>query len=202
MEHRFSKKKSRRSRKKSTPLSSTTTSSSDSHNHTLTSNSTTTSDNYQDPYKKAQKSKISVPEGTKFDGYESDHVPTLPERCALTLSSFRPTPRKISRLSLPNSLTSTPPPSPASTTNSSTTTTSPSPLLDAEEVIKPKSLWNMNTSKKQMGVRYSLRSVIGDGTDQPDGPTVMDRRSLRPNGCHLNVSHWSADGLRPYMEDW
>jgi hypothetical protein len=51
-------------------------------------------------------------------------------------------------------------------------------------------------------VRYSLRSSITDGSEkQPTGPSVMERRDLRPNGVHLNVSHWSDMGGRPYMED-
>lgn len=51
-------------------------------------------------------------------------------------------------------------------------------------------------------VRYSLRSSITDGSEkQPTGPTVMERRELRPNNIHLNVSHWSDTGGRPYMED-
>jgi len=51
-------------------------------------------------------------------------------------------------------------------------------------------------------VRYSLRSSITDGAEkQPTGPTVMERRELRPNNVHLNVSHWSDTGGRPYMED-
>jgi hypothetical protein len=51
-------------------------------------------------------------------------------------------------------------------------------------------------------VRYSLRSSITDGSEkQPSGPSVMDRRELRPNDIHINVSHWSDAGGRPYMED-
>merc|ERR1712032_1709058 len=51
-------------------------------------------------------------------------------------------------------------------------------------------------------VPYSFRTSIGDGSEsQPSGPNVMDRRELRPNGVHINVSHWSATGCRPYMED-
>jgi len=51
-------------------------------------------------------------------------------------------------------------------------------------------------------LRYSLRSAIGDGSvKQPTGPSVMDRRELRPNGVALNVSHWSDTGNRAYMED-
>jgi hypothetical protein len=51
-------------------------------------------------------------------------------------------------------------------------------------------------------VRYSLRSSITDGSEkQPTGPSVMERRELRPNHVHVNVSHWSDAGARPYMED-
>ena len=53
-----------------------------------------------------------------------------------------------------------------------------------------------------MQVRYSLRSSITGGSEkQPSGPSVMERRELRPNNVHLNVSHWSDLGGRPYMED-
>ena len=51
-------------------------------------------------------------------------------------------------------------------------------------------------------VRYSLRSSITDGSEkQPSGPSVMERRELRPNNVHINVSHWSDSGARHYMED-
>ena len=52
-------------------------------------------------------------------------------------------------------------------------------------------------------VRYSLRTAIGDGTDvQPGGSAaMMERRDLRPNNIHINVSHWSDFGGRNYMED-
>lgn len=51
-------------------------------------------------------------------------------------------------------------------------------------------------------VRYSLRTSIGDGSaKQPTGASLMDRRELRPNNVQINVSHWSATGARPYMED-
>jgi hypothetical protein len=29
----------------------------------------------------------------------------------------------------------------------------------------------------------------------------MERRELRPNNVRMNVSHWSDEGGRPYMED-
>jgi hypothetical protein len=51
-------------------------------------------------------------------------------------------------------------------------------------------------------VKYSLRTSIGDGSQkQPSGPSVMERRQLRPNNIHINVSHWSDMGGRNYMED-
>jgi hypothetical protein len=51
-------------------------------------------------------------------------------------------------------------------------------------------------------VRYSLRSSITDGSEkQLSDPSMMERRELRPNNIHLNVSHWSDEGGRPYMED-
>ena len=51
-------------------------------------------------------------------------------------------------------------------------------------------------------VRYTLRSSITDGAEkQPSGPSVMERRELRPNNVHINVSHWSDSGARQYMED-
>ena len=48
---------------------------------------------------------------------------------------------------------------------------------------------------------YSLRSAIGDGSArQRNSHALMERRSLRPNGSHLNCSHWSHRGKRSYME--
>ena len=53
-------------------------------------------------------------------------------------------------------------------------------------------------------VRYSLRTSIGDGSQpQPQltSASMMERRELRPNNVHINVSHWSDFGGRNYMED-
>jgi hypothetical protein len=53
-------------------------------------------------------------------------------------------------------------------------------------------------------VRYSLRTSIGDGSAaQPAlaSSHLMERRELRPNNVHINVSHWSDFGGRNYMED-
>lgn len=78
-------------------------------------------------------------------------------------------------------------------------TSPPSPL--ASEVDEfghmPPSL-----ARDMSRVRYSLRTSIGDGSaKQPTGPTVMERRPLRPNNIHINVSVWSDTGARNYMED-
>ena len=82
----------------------------------------------------------------------------------------------------------------------SRTTSPPSPLNSEMEDLLcqvPPSL-----PPDMTRVRYSLRSSIGDGSsEQPTGPTIMERRQLRPNGVKLNVSHWSDCGSRPYMED-
>jgi serine/threonine protein phosphatase PrpC len=74
-------------------------------------------------------------------------------------------------------------------------TAPPSPLTS--EFEQPASLPNSLTR-----VRYSLRSSVTDGSEkQPTGPSIMERRELRPNNIKLNVSHWSDEGGRPYMED-
>jgi len=82
----------------------------------------------------------------------------------------------------------------------SSSTSPPSPIgSESEDVLNqtPNSL-----SHEMTRTRYSLRSAIGDGGEkQPTGPSIMDRRELRPNGVALNVSHWSDTGCRSYMED-
>jgi hypothetical protein len=83
-------------------------------------------------------------------------------------------------------------------------TAPPSPMTsemgDAPTGVAGQSPSSLPNSLKR--VRYSLRSSITDGSEkQPTGPSVMERRELRPNNVHLNVSHWSDEGGRPYMED-
>ncbi|KAL7472890.1 hypothetical protein ACHAXS_013279 [Conticribra weissflogii] len=51
-------------------------------------------------------------------------------------------------------------------------------------------------------IAYSLRSAIGDGSArQLHSKSLMERRVLRPNGCHLDCGYWSHRGKRSYMED-
>lgn len=48
---------------------------------------------------------------------------------------------------------------------------------------------------------YSLRSAIGDGSArQRNSHALMERRTMRPNGSHIDCSHWSHRGKRSYME--
>ena len=74
-------------------------------------------------------------------------------------------------------------------------TTPASPLVDEEGT--PASL-----PRDLARVKYSLRTSISDGSQpQQAAPNLMERRDLRPNNIHINVSHWSEFGGRNYMED-
>ena len=81
-------------------------------------------------------------------------------------------------------------------------TSPPSPLISEPEVVGDKHT-PASLPRDLARVRYSLRTSIGDGTDvQPGGSaSMMERRELRPNNIHINVSHWSDFGGRNYMED-
>mmetsp|Transcript_9535 Transcript_9535/g.23136 ORF Transcript_9535/g.23136 Transcript_9535/m.23136 type:complete len:531 (-) Transcript_9535:143-1735(-) len=96
-------------------------------------------------------------------------------------------------------------------------TSPPSPLLSEHDGMLPHPHDPLNKSdpsdnqtsrpaslpRDLARVRYSLRTSIGDGTAaQPGGSaSMMERRELRPNNVHINVSHWSDFGGRNYMED-
>lgn len=84
-----------------------------------------------------------------------------------------------------------------------TATSPPSPLAsEVGEFNSPNGSIPASLPKDLARARYSLRTSIGDGTErQPTGPSVMERRELRPNNVHINVSHWSDFGGRNYMED-
>lgn len=78
-----------------------------------------------------------------------------------------------------------------------TEATSPSSPVEEEVSSGPRSL-----PKDLARVRYSLRTSISDGSQtQPPAANLMERRDLRPNNIHINVSHWSDFGGRNYMED-
>jgi len=251
MENPFARKLPKRNRRKKKQLSSSQTnkkslSSSSSVDSSLLSKnaSNENSETYEEPWKKDQKNVItqSLSEDAIEDGYESDHVPSLPQRCALSLNlNFHPDRLRRSRKllfhsensqmhNLPKTAPSSPEsesesgdgipflptPSPQSastsaysyTPSSSASSSSKSPSsyrhyhhdtnnIHQFDKISPSSLPPSAVS----GLKYSLRSMIGDGTHQPNGPTIMQRRSLKPNQVHINLSHWSCHGLRPYMED-
>eukprot|EP00535_Pseudo-nitzschia_heimii_P000664 CAMPEP_0197179656 /NCGR_PEP_ID=MMETSP1423-20130617/4525_1 /TAXON_ID=476441 /ORGANISM="Pseudo-nitzschia heimii, Strain UNC1101" /LENGTH=556 /DNA_ID=CAMNT_0042629591 /DNA_START=402 /DNA_END=2075 /DNA_ORIENTATION=- len=81
-------------------------------------------------------------------------------------------------------------------------TSPPSPLLSEPDLNDGRTPASLPHDLAR--VRYSLRTSIGDGTDvQPGGGSaaLMERRELRPNNVHINVSHWSDFGGRNYMED-
>ena len=139
--------------------------------------------------KNRRRQSASLPE-EELDPYESDPGESYREHCmkfkgigtrsCLTMPKFL---RKAETNDEPSVLTA--PPSPL-----------PSEMGDLFGQV-PASLPSNLTR-----VRYSLRSSITDGSEkQPMGPSVMERRELRPNGVHLNVSHWSDEGGRAYMED-
>jgi hypothetical protein len=84
------------------------------------------------------------------------------------------------------------------TTSEATTPPSPASSEIDDILLNTPETLPANTTR----VRYSLRTSIGDGSqNQPAGPSLMARRELRPNNVHVNVSHWSECGARPYMED-
>lgn len=106
-------------------------------------------------------------------------------------------------------------------TSSVTTNVDPSLKLQRNEnepgVVNAKQPRNKSKSSKPMTAKksgdiltplsiprtlcYSLRSAIGDGSArQRNSHSLMERRALRPNGSHLDMSHWSQRGKRSYME--
>jgi hypothetical protein len=81
-------------------------------------------------------------------------------------------------------------------------TSPPSPLASENDEFNTHNNTPASLPRDLARVRYSLRTSIGDGTEkQPTGPSVMERRELRPNNVHINCSHWSDFGGRNYMED-
>jgi len=126
----------------------------------------------------------------EMDPYDSDPGESYRSHC-LKINGI-----KTSCLRIPRRLKNT------ATEKDETTTASspPSPVSsELDDILQhtPETLPS-NTTR----VRYSLRTSIGDGSQsQPNGPSLMSRRELRPNNVQVNVSHWSDCGARPYMED-
>lgn len=135
---------------------------------------------------KKEKKKKLVDEDV--DPYESDPGESYREHClrikGLNTKTCLSVPSFLRNSDLEGDTVMTEPPSPHSS--------------ELEDVLNqtPRSLPSKNA------VRYSLRTSIGDGSaKQPTGPSVFERRELRPNNVQVNVSHWSDTGARPYMED-
>ena len=126
----------------------------------------------------------------EMDPYDSDPGESYRSHC-LKINGI-----KTSCLRIPRRLKNT------ATEKDETTAASspPSPVSsEVDDILQhtPETLPS-NTTR----VRYSLRTSIGDGSQsQPNGPSLMSRRELRPNNVQVNVSHWSDCGARPYMED-
>jgi hypothetical protein len=150
-------------------------------------------DNRKSPSSGRRRNKSPPPAEDQEDPYESDPGESYREHCmkfkgvssksCLTMPKFLRTNRSLSNGEEETVLTA--PPSPM--------TSEMGDLFGQIPASLPPNLTR---------VRYSLRSSITDGSEkQPVGPSVMERRDLRPNGVHLNVSHWSDEGGRPYMED-
>lgn len=126
----------------------------------------------------------------EYDPYDSDPGESYREHCERIKGN-----RMRSCLTMPRFLLN----SKISNEVSTEATSPPSPLTssDLDPEGAPASL-----PRDLARVRYSLRSAISDGSQAQDpNPSLMDRRDLRPNNIHINVSHWSEFGGRDYMED-
>jgi serine/threonine protein phosphatase PrpC len=146
-----------------------------------------TKDAVQKAGKKKEKKKTKLVD-EDVDPYDSDPGESYRDHClrikGLNTKTCLPVPSFLKNSDLEGDTVMTEPPSPLSS--------------ELEDVLNqtPRSLPSTHV------VRYSLRTSIGDGSaKQPTGPSVFERRELRPNNVQVNVSHWSDMGARPYMED-
>ncbi len=120
----------------------------------------------------------------EYDPYDSDPGESYREHCERIKGD-----RLRSCLTMPRFLVQN------KISDATEATSPPSPLEDVARA--PPSL-----PKDLARVRYSLRTSISDGGQaQVAAPNLMERRDLRPNNVHINVSHWSDFGGRNYMED-
>jgi hypothetical protein len=126
----------------------------------------------------------------ELDPYDSDPGESYRQHCMKIQGMNTKSCLKVPKFLLKNDLAE------RKTFETRSTSTAPPSPLSSELEQTPESLENNSR------VRYSLRTSIGDGSaKQPTGPSVMERRELRPNNVAVNVSHWSDCGARPYMED-
>jgi hypothetical protein len=143
--------------------------------------------------KRKEKKRTSLPD-EEYDPYDSDPGESYRQHC-LRVDGMS------TRSCLPKLPTFLKAPAMINGGESETVMTSP-PSPMASEVGDVLSQAPASLPSDQTRVRYSLRSSITDGSEkQPSGPSVMERRELRPNNVHINVSHWSDSGARHYMED-
>jgi hypothetical protein len=124
----------------------------------------------------------------EYDPYDSDPGESYREHCERIKGE-----RTRSCLTMPRFLNNS---KISAETTHTEATSPPSPLGENSRGAPP------SLPKDLARVRYSLRTSISDGSQaQPPAANLMNRRELRPNHVHINVSHWSAFGGRNYMED-
>jgi hypothetical protein len=134
--------------------------------------------------KKSPKNKKSL-SNEEYDPYESDPGESYRDHCKRMDET-----KTRSCLAVPKILQSN------KKAAETSTDTAPQSLDESAEIDHvPRSL-----PRDLARLRYSLRSNIGDGSEV-QGILNMERRLLRPNNVHINVSHWSHYGGRNYMED-
>jgi protein phosphatase 1L len=140
--------------------------------------------------RRKEKKKVEVGE-ENLDPYDSDPGQSYRQHCALATGiGYR------SCMGVPGFLKN----SRSKVEEESVLTSPPSPLASEMGDLFGQLPASLPTNAAL--VKYSLRSSITDGSErQPAGQSVMERRELRPNMVHLNVSHWTDPGGRPYMED-
>lgn len=131
----------------------------------------------------------------EYDPYDSDPGESYREHCERLKGE-----KNRSCLTMPRFLQNH---TKISAETSTEATAPPSPLFSGTDDF-PGGTTNAPASlpKDLARVRYSLRTSISDGSQpQALAANLMERRDLRPNNVHINVSHWSDFGGRNYMED-
>jgi len=184
---RASERRRRRFRKQKASSSSVDRSGADTESASSSANNTSSSKSK----KNKRKEKKNLPD-EEYDPYDSDPGESYRQHC-LRVNGLS----TKSCLKIPTFLK----PVHQITAESETVMTSP-PSPMASEMGDVLGQTPASLPADMTRVRYTLRSSITDGSEkQPSGPSVMERRELRPNNVHINVSHWSDHGARQYMED-